>query len=238
MKIKNVLQINKEILMVDVAPSILAADFSNLERDCRKVVSKEKPWLHFDVMDGVFVPNISVGLPVLKDLKSAIPEAWYDVHLMIQKPHLYVQKFIEAGADIVTFHFEAESPIAQTAQSIRKAGAKAGISICPKTPVEELFPILHEFDLVLIMSVEPGFGGQKFMPESLEKIKQLKKEIKRKNIQLVIEVDGGVDENTAPLCVEAGIDMLVAGSAIFNAQDPQKTLSTLAALEREATENK
>lgn len=222
--------------MIDIAPSILAADFSNLERDCRKVVSPESPWLHFDVMDGVFVPNISVGLPVLKDLKKSIPEAWYDVHLMIEKPHLYVERFIEAGANIVTFHFEAESPVTETARLIKKAGAKAGISICPGTPAEELFPILEEFDLILIMSVEPGFGGQKFMPESLEKIKKIKKEIKRKNIQAIIEVDGGVDTKTAPLCVDAGADMLVAGSAIFNAQEPKKVLSELAALKKGGAE--
>lgn len=222
--------------MIDVAPSILAADFANLERDCRKVVSEQTPWLHFDAMDGVFVPNISVGIPVLKDLKKAIPKAWYDVHLMIQSPHLYVERFIEAGADIVTFHFEAESPIEKTAQQIRALGAKAGISLKPSTPMEILYPILKYFDFVLVMSVEPGFGGQSFMHESIERIQKLREEIKKQELSTIIEVDGGIDEQTAPLCVQAGAGMLVAGSSVFGAQDPKQMVETLASLKSEDME--
>lgn len=213
--------------MVEVAPSILAADFANLERDCRQVVSPETPWLHFDVMDGIFVPNISVGLPVLAGLKKALPLARYDVHLMIQKPHLYVEEFVRAGADIVTFHYEADSPLAETAELIQAAGAKAGISLRPGTPVEALFPLLKNFDLVLVMSVEPGFGGQRFMPQALERLAALKAEAARQQQTIILEVDGGIDEDTAPLCVEAGATMLVAGSAVFGAQNPAQALQTL-----------
>lgn len=217
--------------MIDIAPSILSADFANLERDCRTVLNGNAPWLHFDVMDGIFVPNISVGIPVLKDLKNAIPEAWYDVHLMIEKPHLYIEQFAKAGADIITFHFEAQSPIEETATKIRQAGAKAGLSIRPGTPVETIFPVLKEFDFVLIMSVEPGFGGQSFMPESIERIKKLKQEIKRQNLSVVIEVDGGINVSTAKECVQAGAEMLVAGSAIFKAEKPLEMLQKLSYLE-------
>lgn len=213
--------------MVEVAPSILAADFANLERDCRKVVSPETPWLHFDVMDGVFVPNISVGLPVLASLKKALPQARYDVHLMIQQPRLYVQRFVQAGADYVTFHCEADSPVVETARAIRAAGGKAGISLRPGTSVEQIFTVLAEFDLVLVMSVEPGFGGQSFMPQAVQRIAAIKAEAQRQGHSILIEVDGGIDQNTAPACVQAGAALLVAGSAVFGAQAPAKALWAL-----------
>ncbi|MFV0412674.1 MAG: ribulose-phosphate 3-epimerase, partial [Oscillospiraceae bacterium] len=147
--------------MVQVAPSILAANFAALQQDCEKVVSAENPLLHFDVMDGVFVPNISVGLPVLQGLHAALPVAVYDVHLMILRPLQYAEAFIKAGASMLTFHIEAESPAAETARQIRALGCKAGLSLRPGTPVESLFPLLKEVDYVLVMSVEPALGGQK-----------------------------------------------------------------------------
>lgn len=213
--------------MVQIAPSILAADFANLEKDCRRVVSKENPMLHFDVMDGVFVPNISVGLPVLQSLKKAIPEAVYDVHLMIVNPIQYVDEFAKSGADYITFHVEADSNPIETARAIRKAGCKAGVSLRPGTSVEELFPLLKEVDMVLVMSVEPGFGGQAFIPEAPQRIAAIKQEAHRQGLTLLLEVDGGVDPNTAPLCKAAGVDILVAGSAVFKAANPEEMIATL-----------
>lgn len=213
--------------MTQVSPSILAADFANLERACRKVVSDQNPMLHFDVMDGVFVPNISIGLPVLQSLKKAIPEAVYDVHLMIVEPLRYVEQFVKAGADYVTFHTEAGSDVAKTAAAIRALGAKAGLSLRPGTPVEELFPHLAAVDMVLVMSVEPGFGGQAFMPEAVERIAALRAEAQRQNVPILIEVDGGIDEETGPACVRAGANILVAGSAVFGAPSPQEVVDRL-----------
>lgn len=214
--------------MVQVSPSILAADFANLERDCRKVLSAETPFLHFDVMDGVFVPNISVGLPVLSSLAKALPAARYDVHLMITNPARYVAAFAKAGADIITFHIEAEGNAAETARAIRAQGCRAGVSLRPGTPVEKLYPLLCEVDLVLVMSVEPGFGGQPFMPAAPGRIQNVRREAQRQNTPLLIEVDGGVDEKTAPACIRAGADILVAGSAIFGAQNPAAAARALA----------
>lgn len=213
--------------MPQVAPSILSADFANLAQSCAPLVSAENPLLHFDVMDGVFVPNISVGIPVLASLKKALPQAQYDVHLMITRPHLYIEPFAAAGADYITFHVESESPAIETARAIRARGCKAGVSLRPGTPVEALFPLLPEVDMVLVMSVEPGFGGQSFMPEAPARIRSLSEEAQRQGLSLLLEVDGGIDVNTAPACVEAGVDILVAGSAVFKAPDPVDMLSRL-----------
>ena len=214
--------------MTIVAPSILSADFANLERDCRRALANDDGWLHFDVMDGLFVPNISFGLPVLKSLKQAIPGACYDVHLMIQNPHEYAERFIEAGADILTFHMEAGGPLRETAEQIRRRGARAGVSIKPGTPVEELYPYLPCFDLVLVMSVEPGFGGQAFMPQALTRISRLRNEAERQGLHsLLIEVDGGVNETTGAQCVAAGADILVAGSSVFGALNPKKAVEKM-----------
>lgn len=213
--------------MVQVAPSILSADFANLAADCQRVISPENPMLHFDVMDGVFVPNLSVGIPVLESLHKAIPEAVYDVHLMIIKPHEYIEAFAKAGADYITFHLEAETATIETARAIRKLGCKAGVSIKPGTPVEQAYPLLKEVDMVLVMSVEPGFGGQAFMPEASSRIAAIKKEAMRQNIQILVEVDGGIDLNTAPLCQAAGADILVAGSAVFKAENPAEMVRKL-----------
>ena len=213
--------------MVQIAPSILSADFANLERDCRRVLTKENNWLHFDVMDGVFVPNLSFGVPVLQSLKKALPEAFYDVHLMIIDPAQYIEAFVKAGADNVTIHYEANSPVIETLRAIRKLGCKAGLSLRPKTPVEGLFPLLKECDMVLVMSVEPGFGGQSFIPLAQQRIAALKKEAQRQEVSLLIEVDGGINAETAPLCIAAGADVLVAGSSVFGAENPAAMVQML-----------
>lgn len=213
--------------MPQIAPSILSADFANLAPDCAPLVSAENPLLHFDVMDGVFVPNLSVGIPVLASLKKALPQAGYDVHLMIVRPHLYIEAFAGAGADYITFHVESESPAIETARAIRAQGCKAGISLRPGTPVEALFPFLPEVDMALVMSVEPGFGGQSFLPEAPARLRALREEAQRQGLPLLLEVDGGIDESTAPACVEAGADILVAGSAIFKAADRVGMLNKL-----------
>ncbi len=203
-----------------VAPSILSADFANLAKACCRVLPKSGGMLHFDVMDGVFVPNLSIGMPVLASLKKALPDVIYDVHLMIVDPAKYVEAFAKAGADFITFHAEAQGDAAGTARAVRAAGCKAGVSLRPKTPVEDLFPLLGEVDMVLVMSVEPGFGGQSFMPAAVGRIAALKKEIAARGLPVQIEVDGGIGPDTAPLCVNAGADILVAGSAVFGAADP------------------
>ncbi len=213
--------------MAMVAPSILSADFACLAQQCRPLITKDNPMLHFDVMDGVFVPNISFGVPVLASLAKAMPDAEYDVHLMIIDPARYIEAFARAGADYITFHYEAEGDPAGTARAIRAAGCKAGISIKPATPVEEIFPLLPAIDMVLVMSVEPGFGGQSFLPEAPGRIAALRKEAQRQAVPLLLEVDGGIDPATAPLCVEAGVDILVAGSTIFGAEDPPAMLRQL-----------
>lgn len=213
--------------MVQVAPSILSADFANLAQDCRPLVSKENPLLHFDVMDGVFVPNLSVGIPVLASLSRALPDAVFDVHLMIVRPHLYLEAFAKAGANYITFHVESESPARETARAIRALGCKAGISLRPGTDVSLLYPLLGEVDMALVMSVEPGFGGQSFMPGAPARISAIRQEAARQGVPLLLEVDGGIDPETAPLCVQAGADILVAGSAVFNAPDPVQALDSL-----------
>ena len=208
---------------------MLSADFGHLERDTRMVDASAAEWVHIDVMDGVFVPNISFGFPVLKAIRKATAK-FLDVHLMIVSPEKYVARFAEAGADLVTFHLEATDDPAGCVALIRRAGAKAGVSIKPATPVEALREVLPLVDLVLVMSVEPGFGGQKFMPSALDKLRWLKAEREARGLSYLLEVDGGVDAATAPLCVEAGADVLVAGSAVFGAADPAAAVGALASL--------
>lgn len=203
--------------MIKIAPSILSADFVNLERDIKKVSSAD--YLHVDVMDGCFVPNISFGVPVLQSLHKALPEAFFDVHLMIRRPLDYVEAFVKAGAGCITFHLESESDPGATIDAIHAAGCKAGLSIRPGTPVEALLPYLDRLELVLVMSVEPGFGGQKFMPSALEKLKTLRAECTARGLSPWLEVDGGVDAVTGPECVAAGANLLVAGSAVFGKAD-------------------
>ncbi len=198
-----------------VSPSILSADFGNLERDIRMIDRSAAEWVHVDVMDGVFVPNISFGFPVMKPLRRATRKV-LDVHLMITEPERYLRRFVEAGADFVTFHHEATRIAA-----IREAGAKVGISIKPATPPEALGDLLPEIDMALVMSVEPGFGGQSFIPESLDKIRTLDRMRRETGLGFLIEVDGGISASNAGEVFAAGADAVVAGSAVFGTTDPE-----------------
>ena len=216
--------------MAMVSPSILSADFAHLGSDCRAVLDAGAQMLHYDVMDGHFVPNISFGMPVLKSLHKALPDAFYDVHLMIDDPLTYAEPFAKAGASLITFHLECGCDTAATLARIKALGCKTGLSVKPHTSVQALFPYLDQLDLALVMSVEPGFGGQKFMPLALDKIRALREEIDRRGLSCLVEVDGGVDAVTGPACVEAGADVLVAGSAVFGAADPAAAVAGLKAL--------
>lgn len=206
--------------MIKVSPSILAADFSNLIKDVNDVKNGGADYLHFDVMDGLFVPNISIGIPVLKSLRKAT-DIFLDVHLMIDRPHRYVKEFCDAGADLVVFHIEADEPqdILSAIETVKSCGKKVGLSLKPKTPAETIIPYLEMLDLVLVMTVEPGFGGQSFMHDQLPKISALRKMIDERNPACELEVDGGVDAQTARLCKDAGANVLVAGSAVFKKED-------------------
>jgi len=206
------------IKMIKIAPSILAADFTKLGDDIKSVESAD--YLHFDVMDGMFVPNISFGIPVLQSVRK-ITEMVLDVHLMIEKPARYIQEFIEAGADIVTFHVESDDPdnILITIDKIKKLGAKTGLSLKPGTDAKKIIPYIDSLDLVLVMTVEPGFGGQKFIGEMLPKISEIRNVINKTNPACELEVDGGINIETAKLCVEAGANVLVAGNDLFSAPD-------------------
>ncbi|AKG04621.1 ribulose-phosphate 3-epimerase [Salimicrobium jeotgali] len=213
--------------MTKLAPSILASDFANLESEIKEVEQAGADYIHVDVMDGKFVPNISIGIPVVKAIRP-VTDLPLDVHLMISDPENYVEAFAEAGASIITVHQEATSHLHRTIQLIKNSGTKAGVVINPATPVEMLKPILHEVELVLVMSVNPGFGGQKFIPEVMEKVEKLytwRKEMN--NYSYEIEVDGGVNKETSGLCKQAGADVLVAGSAIFNDRDREKAVSEI-----------
>ena len=203
-----------------VAPSMLSADFGHLERDTRMIDRSAAEWVHIDVMDGVFVPNISFGFPVMKPIRKATSK-FLDVHLMIVAPEKYVARFVEAGADLVTFHLEATADPAGCIARIREAGAKVGISIKPATPVETLREWLPAVDLVLVMSVEPGFGGQSFIPGSLDKIRELRALAAELGLATIIEVDGGISAANAREVFDAGAEVLVAGSAVFKAPDPE-----------------
>lgn len=220
----------KVTVMTQLSPSILAADFARLGQQCSDVLSAGADMLHFDVMDGCFVPNISFGVPVLQSLHKALPDAFYDVHLMIRRPLDYVDAFVKAGASCITFHLESESPVQETIDAIHAAGCKAGVSIKPGTPVSELLPYLPHLDLALVMSVEPGFGGQKFMPIALDKLRVLKEECEKLGVSPWLEVDGGVDAVTGPDCVAAGANLLVAGSAVFGKPDMAAAVAGLKAL--------
>jgi len=206
-----------------VAPSILSADFGNLERDIKMIDRSAAEWVHIDVMDGVFVPNISFGFPVMKPVRKATTKV-LDAHLMIVEPERYVKRFVEAGANYVTFHHEAcANPRAAIAE-IKAAGAKAGVSIKPATPAEAIFDYLGELDMVLVMSVEPGFGGQSFMPNSLDKVRALRKEIDEKGYNCLIEIDGGISAKNAKEVYDAGVDVIVAGSSVFNAENQEQAI--------------
>ena len=206
--------------MAKISPSSLSADFVNLERDIRALKDNGADWVHVDVMDGHFVPNITIGIPVVQAIRK-ITDLPLDVHLMIDRPIRYVEDFIKAGADWLTIHIEADQPQnnLEALDKIRALGCKAAISLKPKTPAEAAIPYLEKCDMILVMTVEPGFGGQKFMADMMPKVKQLREWMDDINPDCVIQVDGGVDRNTAPLCKESGATVLVAGSAYFKSED-------------------
>lgn len=206
--------------MAKIAPSVLSADFANMERDIRLLKETGADWVHMDVMDGIFVPNISFGFPLIQAVRP-LTDLPLDVHLMIDRPLRYVERFVKAGADWLTIHIEADQPqnTLEALDKIRALGCKAGIVLKPKTPAEAAAPYLDKCDLVLVMTVEPGFGGQKFMADMMPKLRKLRAMLDEVNPACLLEVDGGVDENTCSVCKENGADVLVAGSAYFKAAD-------------------
>lgn len=212
--------------MAIIAPSILAADFANLGRDIEMVNKSEAQWFHLDVMDGVFVPNISYGMPII-DRINQLTDKVLDVHLMIVQPERYISTFKQIGTDILTIHYEASTHLHRTLQAIKAEGMKAGVALNPHTPVSVLEDVLADLDLVLIMSVNPGFGGQKFIENTYRKVEKLAQMKAELNPNLIIEIDGGVNTENAPKLISAGANALVAGSAVFNAENPLNYISEL-----------
>ncbi len=212
--------------MVKFSPSILTADFVHLGDAIEELDNAKTDMFHLDVMDGIFVPNISIGIPVVDSIRKAT-DTVLDVHLMIDRPHRYIEQFAKAGADIIGFHIEAGSDVKETIDLIHSFGKKACLTIKPKTPASAVFEYLKMLDMVLVMSVEPGFGGQKFMPESLDKIKEIREKAQELGLDIDIEVDGGINLETAPLAVKAGANVLVTGNVLFSADDKTKRLAEL-----------
>ena len=212
-----------------IAPSVLAADFSNLQRDFDMVNQSEADWYHIDIMDGRFVPNISFGMNIVKVMTSMAKKPM-DVHLMIVEPEKYIEQFREAGADVITVHYEACPHLHRTIQQIKATGAKAGVALNPHTPVSVLENLIEDLDLVCLMSVNPGFGGQKFIYQTIPKVRRLKDMITIRNANVMIEIDGGVGLQNAQALLQAGADVLVAGSAVFKAENPTETIARMKAI--------
>ncbi|MBM3920230.1 MAG: ribulose-phosphate 3-epimerase [Sphingomonadales bacterium] len=213
-------------MSVIIAPSVLSADFGNLQRDCEMINQSDAGWYHVDVMDGVFVPNISFGFPVMNVLKKHATKT-LDVHLMIVEPDRYIQRFAEAGSAVLTVHYEACTHLHRSLAEIKKHGMKAGVALNPHTPVSNLNDIIQDCDLVLVMSVNPGFGGQAFIENTYRKVSELKELILKNNAHTLIEIDGGVSEQNALSLSRAGADVLVAGNAVFATPDPSATIAAL-----------
>lgn len=209
-----------------IAPSVLSADFANLQRDVEMINRSNADWFHVDVMDGVFVPNISFGFPVMKSLQKHAQKP-LDVHLMIVQPERYIQEFKEAGAAVLTVHYEACTHLHRTLQAIRNAGMKAGVALNPHTPVHVLSDVLHDLDLALVMSVNPGFGGQKFIPRAMDKVKALADMRMAASASFLIEVDGGVSDANASALFAAGADVLVAGNYVFGHPNPMEAIDVI-----------
>lgn len=209
-----------------IAPSMLACDYVNMGEELRRVSEGGSDYIHLDVMDGCFVPNISFGPGVIKALRP-ISEVPFDVHLMIDRPHRYIREFADAGANMITFHIEAEDKVEETIDAITSFGIKPGLSVKPTTPIGEVFPYLDKLFLVLVMTVEPGFGGQSFMEDMLTKVRAVKEEAVRRGLEIQVQVDGGVNETTAPLCAAAGADICVAGTSVFRAPNAAQMIRRL-----------
>ena len=209
---------------VIISPSILSADFTELGRDVRAVEDGGADWIHVDVMDGHFVPNITLGAPIVKCIRksSTLP---FDVHLMISDPYKYIPDFVNAGSDIITFHAEADSDIEKTIDLILASGKKAGLSVKPKTPVEAVYPYLDKLSMVLVMTVEPGFGGQSFMEDMMPKVSAVRSEIDRRGLDVDIQVDGGINKDTISIAAKAGANVFVSGNAIFSSDNAEKTIA-------------
>ena len=211
-----------------IAPSLLSCDFSRMGEEIVRMDKAGADYMHLDVMDGAFVPNITFGAPVIKCVRN-LTDVPFDVHLMIDHPLKYIEDFVKAGADIITFHVEAKSDIQQTIDKIKSFGVKAGLVIKPDTPPQTVFPYLKEIDMVLIMTVEPGFGGQSFMADMLPKATAIRNEAKKQGVSVLIEADGGINEKTISQCAQYGIDICVSGTGVFKAQNAKQAISALQA---------